>query len=228
MGFKRGKRRANSVSQTGLVEEQVDQLGFRLLSAVSIVAVVGTLLFFVFFFSSDVRGKIIAAKSASAYAAQLNTPDSALDSPDVGQVVSEDTNTQRMSDEDSQTTEEKVREGLNDTIEERIDNPEQIPETRDSFQTTIEDAYAKAEQLYPGQIDGSKRLKLVNDLNAIDYMYYVAEEGDTLIKLSRSFGVPLGQLVELNGIHDADVLPAGMILLFPLETEPLDIDPDEN
>jgi len=82
---------------------------------------------------------------------------------------------------------------------------------------TLADAYAEAERLYPGQIDGSKRLSRINELNEVDFKYYVAEYGDTLLALSQAFDVPLGQLVELNGIHDADVIPAGMIILFPQE-----------
>lgn len=84
---------------------------------------------------------------------------------------------------------------------------------------TLKDAYTEAERLYPGKIDGSKRLKLIADLNATGYLYYVAEQGDTLITLSEAFSVPLGQLVELNGIHDADVIAAGEILLFPKDTK---------
>lgn len=83
---------------------------------------------------------------------------------------------------------------------------------------SLAEAYAEAESKYPGQIDGSKRLKLVDELNAIDYTYYVAESGDTLLELSRTFAVPLGQLVEINGIHEADEIDAGAILLFPSET----------
>lgn len=83
---------------------------------------------------------------------------------------------------------------------------------------SLAEAYAEAESKYPGQIDGTKRLKLVDELNAIDYTYYVAESGDTLLELSNTFGIPLGQLVEINGIHEADYIKAGAILLFPSET----------
>lgn len=88
---------------------------------------------------------------------------------------------------------------------------------------TLANAYIEAEARYPGQIDGSKRLKLVEDINASKYLYYVAEDGDTLLELSQSFEVPLGQLVEINGIQDADKIPAGMIILFPEDTEQPDI-----
>lgn len=83
---------------------------------------------------------------------------------------------------------------------------------------SLAEAYAEAESKYPGQIDGTKRLKLVDELNAIDYTYYVAEKGDTLLELSKTFNIPLGQLVETNGIHEADLIHAGAILLFPSET----------
>lgn len=84
---------------------------------------------------------------------------------------------------------------------------------------SLQEAYLEAEKQFAGQIDGSKRLKLVDDINAIDYTYYVAEKGDTLLYLSQSFGVPLGQLIELNGIGDADKIRAGMVLLFPRDTK---------
>lgn len=108
-------------------------------------------------------------------------------------------------------------------------NPEQLDAvTRpvhdaNSLKQSLEDAYAEAEKLYPGKIDGSKRLKLIAELNAGPYLYYVAEDGDTLLALSKSFSVSLGQLVEINGIHDADVIAAGEILLFPSDTVQPDI-----
>lgn len=92
---------------------------------------------------------------------------------------------------------------------------------------TLEEAYREAEALYPGEISADQRLSLIDELNAQDYMYYVAERGDTLIKLSMEFDVPLGQLVAINGIHDADMIPAGMIILFPLDTMPTDTPPVE-
>lgn len=82
---------------------------------------------------------------------------------------------------------------------------------------SLAEAYAEAEAKYPGQIDASKRLKLVAEINAIDFMYYIAEDGDTLLELSKSLSVPLGQLVELNGIKDADVISAGMVILVPTD-----------
>lgn len=85
-----------------------------------------------------------------------------------------------------------------------------------SSQDLLENAYAEAESQYPGQINGSMRLHLIDELNAQGYSYYVAEEGDTLIALSHAFNVSLGQLVEVNGIHDADIIPAGMIILIPV------------
>ncbi|MCL6663486.1 LysM peptidoglycan-binding domain-containing protein [Paenibacillus amylolyticus] len=77
----------------------------------------------------------------------------------------------------------------------------------------------ETKRLFSVQVDGSKRLRLVQDLNASDYLYYVAEDGDTLLALSNAFGVSLGQLLELNALHDADVIRAGQILIFPGETK---------
>lgn len=84
---------------------------------------------------------------------------------------------------------------------------------------TVVDAYEAAEVIFGDAIDGSKRVKLIEELNAVDYQYYVAEDGDTLLELSKAFDVGLGQLVELNGIHDADELPAGHIIILPSEVE---------
>lgn len=84
---------------------------------------------------------------------------------------------------------------------------------------TVVDAYEAAEAIFGDAIDGSKRVKLIEELNAVDYQYYVAEDGDTLLELSKAFDVGLGQLVELNGIHDADELPAGHIIILPSEVE---------
>ena len=119
---------------------------------------------------------------------------------------------------------DSLYQGIHKSDVSQDDNQE--ASTEDRLQTSLEDAYAEAEALYPGQIDGSKRLKLIEDLNATDYIYYVAEQGDTLIKLSNAFDVSLGQLVELNGIHDADKVDAGEILLFPSDTVQPELDSD--
>lgn len=271
---------------TGFTESEMDDIGYRMLSGISIAAVVGSLLFLGFFFSSDVRSNILAAKATMVHAESSGAPENTVVSsvsdsaPDLVNTLS-DPNVSReeviahlnqMNEEDFQTfietvTDESKTEGTGETetqsaseklydmlaqgetvgksdiiayfnemndsefdsyIESLVTafGPEPSSkgsESDDSLKPTVEDAYAEAERLHPGKIDASKRLKLVEDLNAKDYMYYVAEEGDTLIKLSRAFNVPLGQLVELNGIHDADVIPAGMILLFPSETEQPDL-----
>ncbi|MEW4425957.1 LysM domain-containing protein [Paenibacillus pabuli] len=85
------------------------------------------------------------------------------------------------------------------------------------------DAAFEAEHKSASQINGSKRLKLIQDLNSADYLYYVAEDGDTLLDLSKAFGVSLGQLVEVNTLNDADVIRAGQILLFPGDTKQPDL-----
>ncbi|MCC2248937.1 LysM peptidoglycan-binding domain-containing protein [Virgibacillus sp. AGTR] len=281
------KRQNKPVRQkSGLIKEQIEDFNHRMLAIFCIAGVIGTLLFLAFFFSSDIRNKIIAAKTTSVYATHSSTSDhtnlsgvsdstldftSVLNDPDVSREDAVDY-LSRMSDEDFQTfintftekTEQRDIEtsGLTSELHDLLLQSEHkkldiiaylkqmdavefntlvntflttvrpnskqqssvmSDKTESSLQGSLEDAYAEAERLYPGQINGSTRLKLVEDLNATDYMYYVAEEGDTLIKLSRAFNVSLGQLVELNGIHDADFIPAGMILLFPSDTEQPDI-----
>lgn len=285
MGRKRTKNMTNKQdkqpvkTQTGLIEEQMETLNYRALMIFSTIGVACAIFCLLFFFNSDVRGKIVAAKTTPVVTAQSNTPNTAevpvvSDSTDIASVLN-DPNVSReaviahigqMSDEGfekfiktaTQKTDGTETSGTTDSLNELLSQNEQSKSAIISYlneldkaefdaligavvtaihldsktpnsnldsqlQKTLEDAYAEAERLYPGQIDGSKRLKLVEDLNATGYMYYVAEEGDTLIKLSNAFHVSLGQLVELNGIHDADVIPAGMVLLFPSDTEQPDI-----
>lgn len=81
--------------------------------------------------------------------------------------------------------------------------------------TTLEEAYREAERRYPGQVDGSKRLHLIKERNEGSYYYYVVEPRDTLLELSHTFDVPLGQLLDVNGIQNADMIHSGMILLLP-------------
>ncbi|MEK4529782.1 LysM peptidoglycan-binding domain-containing protein [Paenibacillus sp. FSL H8-0104] len=92
-----------------------------------------------------------------------------------------------------------------------------------SEKTSAVDVAVEAERKSASQINGSKRLKLVQDLNSTDYLYYVAEDGDTMLALSKAFGVSLGQLLEVNGLNDADVIRAGQILLFPGDTQQPDL-----
>lgn len=277
------KERNVAEQETRSVEEQSENLGYRMATLLSVGAGIAALLLLVFFFSSDIRGNIVASKVKHAYAAAqssapANSADSAsgdlvstLSDPEVSRADAV-ASLEQMSEEDFQdfvdlvtkkvdgenagdtdTTMNALSDLLNqdDAIKksdviaffEEMDatafdtimtalvmdaKKESNAQSKGSLQETLEDAYAEAEAKYPGQIDGSKRLKLVNDVNAIDYKYYVAEQGDTLIALSNAFEVPLGQLVELNGIHDADVIPAGMILLFPLDTEQPNIKPDDH
>lgn len=95
----------------------------------------------------------------------------------------------------------------------------QAPITSDTHidLVTLQEAYERAEEKYPNQINASKRISLINELNAIDYNYYVVEHGDTLGELSKSLEIPMGQFLEINGIHDADLIRIGEILLVPIE-----------
>ena len=116
---------------------------------------------------------------------------------------------QGMSDQDVQTFLQHIV----------ASNKESFITAANPLQKTLDDAYNEAERRYPGQVHASKRLKLIADRNVASYLYYVAEPGDTLLTLSRSFKTPLGQLVELNGISDADIIRAGEVLLFPSDTK---------
>ncbi|MEK4277601.1 LysM peptidoglycan-binding domain-containing protein [Paenibacillus sp. FSL R7-0026] len=119
------------------------------------------------------------------------------------------------SDAGDPSSENEVTSG---TVASSVSVPPSVdPDT--SIGTAPVAADIEAKRLLSVQIDGSKRLRLVQDLNASDYLYYVAEDGDTLLTLSNAFGVSLGQLLELNALHDADVIRAGQILIFPGETK---------
>lgn len=286
-----GRKRTNKVNKTskkqkvpvkqgtGFIEEQMEAFGHRMLSIFCGVAIAGSFLFLVFFFSSDMRDNIIGAKTSQIHAAQSSqSVKSDVAGVSVSDLVDALNNSavnrdeiilqlNRMSDEEfrafvdkvtkqseskenaEQPSQDKVaslyerliqgeQTGKSDMID-QLNNMSEAEfnafidriltaiqessgastEVEKAPRGTLEEAYAEAERRYQGQIDGSKRLKRVQELNATSYTYYVAEEGDTLIQLSRAFDVPLGQLVELNGIHDADEIPAGMILLFPFDTE---------
>lgn len=289
--FKRTSKKQDNQpvkQESGLIEEQMENLNYRALMIFSTVGAACAILGLLFFFNSDVGSKIITAKTTPVVAAQSSTPNqpgvlgasegsgstdlvAVLNDPEVSREVLV-AHLTHMSDEEFQRFIDTVTiqtagtnvSGANDALIEllqdersksaiitylnELDKAEfdalirailtavgadseqetdsmflNTEDPQETLQKTLEDAYAEAVRMYPGQIDGSKRLKLIDDLNATSYMYYVAEEGDTLIKLSHAFHVPLGQLVELNGIHDADVIPAGMVLLFPSDTVQPDI-----
>jgi LysM repeat protein len=92
-----------------------------------------------------------------------------------------------------------------------------------SEKSSAVDSFVEAESKSTSHVNRSKRLKLVQDLNSTDHLYYVAEDGDTMLALSKAFGVSLGQLLELNGLDDVDVIRAGQILLFPGDTKQPDL-----
>lgn len=249
---------------------RVDELGNRTIKIVSLATIGLTVVLLGYFFTSDIREKIILAKTQFApvvQAASGNT-DTSTDTSDEptneqfsittvpGVVVHIDRAEMEkylaeMNDAefkqfvesllkasgssdlraiiDKQKSQDDSGSVDGEPSDEAILGKDGKPTARDNVGKTLEEAYAEAERQFPNQIDGSKRLKLIQDLNAGDYMYYVAEDGDTLLALSKAFGVPLGQLVELNGIHDADKIPAGMIILFPAGTEqpPLETESQE-
>lgn len=249
---------------------RMDELGNRMIKTVSLATIGLTVVLLGYFFVSDIREKIVLAKTQFAPVVQAasESTDTSTDTsgePTNGQfsittvpgvVVHIDRaemekHLAEMDDaefeqfvesllkasgsRDLQAVIDKQKsQGDLDRVDgkpsdESIIGEDDKPIASDNIGKTLEEAYAEAEQLFPNQIDGSKRLKLIQDLNAGDYMYYVAEDGDTLLALSKAFGVPLGQLVELNGIHDADKIPAGMIILFPTGTEqpPLETESQE-
>lgn len=70
-----------------------------------------------------------------------------------------------------------------------------------------------------GEVEGSVRLRKVPDRAMGDVYYYVVEEGDILEDLAAYFETPIGQLMDLNYIEDADEIYTGEILIIPDYTE---------
>lgn len=228
----------------------------KFLFGVSIVSILGSLVFGAIILTSDIPLDIISEMAEKNH---IRTSVNAMDNPTIikeepitddftienipGVTISVDTeklkeHLEKMDDEEFdkfyqsliRTSGSKELTGVVESVKEESSSvaDKDKDNTKDEVSTkpvdstdgkSLEEAYIEAEKQYPGKIDASKRMTLVNELNAVDYKYYVAEEGDTLIMLSRTYNVSLGQLVEINGIHDADKIPAGMIILFPLETE---------
>lgn len=216
-------RASRPVTET---EYHPDAENHQLTIWVSIGAVVASLLLVGGFFVSNARENIVAAKQASLVTpvmAETKTTPPETDNLEEPDVMPEATEPVPLAEQlDEMSTDEVI--ALAETLETVIkNNPERFERSAEDVGAvekggmTLAEAYAEAERRYPDKVDASKRLKLVSDLGSGAYWYYVAEQGDTLIGLSEAFNVPLGQLVELNGMRDADRLPAGMIILLPDE-----------
>ena len=80
---------------------------------------------------------------------------------------------------------------------------------------TLEDGSEQDVKVYAGQVDGSYRLRFVADIETSEYYYYVVERGDMLYSLSQAFEVPMGQLMELNGITNANKIYVGQVIQLP-------------
>lgn len=210
--------------------------GIRNANIASVVTIACAALFFILFFSMDVPGKILSANVSQPLAAA--TPVSSNEQPDTdnsitsphtvvlpdGDMTKDELLTYLgdMSDDDVQMVLEAIQTQGAVNNESPVAGAESgsAKATPSTDPAAALDASIEVERQSPIKIDGSKRLRLVQDLNTTDYnyMYYVAEDGDTMLALSKAFGVSLGQLLELNGLHDADVIRAGEILLFPEDT----------
>jgi LysM repeat protein len=228
--------------------------GTRHANIVSIVTIACVGLFFVLFFTTDLRGKILSANAAQPTTAvtslssdpQLDTEEETTSSPRIVvipganltkedlltyvgdlpddeaemilksfQTRSEDVKDSQIAESPSSSTEGSASATASPSVDPVAPSASEKP--------SPVDVAIEADHKSASQINGSKRLKLVQDLNSTDYLYYVAEDGDTLLDLSKAFGVSLGQLLEVNGLNDADVIRAGQILLFPGDTKQPDL-----
>ncbi|WP_145142165.1 LysM domain-containing protein [Paenibacillus sp. Y412MC10] len=222
--------------------------GSRYSNIAASVTIAGVALFFVLFFSMDVPGKILKASApqpaAAASSEEQSVSENSTSSPRIvvlkgADITKEDLLTQLgdMSNDDVQMILDAIQmkqTGKNENPGEPVAsgtpaNSSPASPSVDSVVFSVSDpdssvdADTKADRQSSGQVGSSKRLKLVKDISTTDYKYYVAEDGDTLLALSKAFGVSLGQLLELNKLHDADVIRAGEILLFPRDTKQPDL-----
>lgn len=213
------------------------------------IAFVG--LFFVLFFATDLPGKILSASAAQQTTAvtsvssdqQPDTEEDTTSSPRVVVIPGANMTKEDLLSYVGDLPDDEVEIILN-SIQSRPkevkDNqaagsgPSSATEGSTSATTSSNedpvasissavDSAVEAESKSTSHVNRSKRLKLVQDLNSTDHLYYVAEDGDTMLALSKAFGVSLGQLLELNGLDDVDVIRAGQILLFPADTKQPDL-----
>lgn len=213
------------------------------------IAFVG--LFFVLFFATDLPGKILSASAAQQTTAVTSVssdpqPDTEVDTTSSSRIVvipganmtKEDLLSYVGDLPDDEA--EIILNSIQSRPKEVKDNqaagsgPSSATEGSTSATTSSSvdpvasissavDSAVEAESKSTSHVNRSKRLKLVQDLNSTDHLYYVAEDGDTMLALSKAFGVSLGQLLELNGLDDVDVIRAGQILLFPGDTKQPDL-----
>lgn len=125
-------------------------------------------------------------------------------------------------DEDIKNIINKIdKDDLLDYIESKNESEGETekPEEKEPEEKSLEEAYKEAEDLFPEKVTASKRLKTISDIKAVDYVYYIVEKGDTLSKLSAYFEIPIGQLIEINGIKNPNLIRTGQILIFPSETK---------
>ncbi|MGN7308889.1 LysM peptidoglycan-binding domain-containing protein, partial [Bacillus subtilis] len=213
------------------------------------IAFVG--LFFVLFFATDLPGKILSASAAQQTTAVTSVstdqhPDTEEDtttSPHIvvipgANMTKEDllTYVGDLPDDEAEIILKSIQSRPEEVKDNQVAGAGPSSATEGSSSVTASpsvdpvasssseiDSAIEADNKSLSHVNGSKRLKLVQDLNSTDQLYYVAEVGDTMLALSKAFGVSLGQLLELNGLDDVDVIRAGQILLFPGDTKQPDL-----
>ncbi|MGC6586145.1 LysM peptidoglycan-binding domain-containing protein [Paenibacillus sp. Dod16] len=220
----------------------VHRHGERNSNIAAFATIASVALFFVLFFSMDVPGKIIKASSprpvdSASFAPNNERSDveNSMSSPNVfvlqgANMTKEDllNHLGELSNDDVELILENIQTQQPGTKQHQSEAPTSGT-AADSLSSSNAkpgsalDAAVEEKSTFSGQLKGSKRLRLVQDLDSKEYKYYVAEDGDTLLLLSKAFGVSLGQLLELNELHDADVIRAGEILLFPGDTKQPDL-----
>lgn len=96
-----------------------------------------------------------------------------------------------------------------------VDSVEPVPDTtkNDSGKTDTSDAVV--DKTEASEHSEPIRLKTKADVEATAPFYYIVEHGDMLGSLSLYFDVPMGQLVEMNHIENADLIYVGQRLWFP-------------
>lgn len=245
---RQASKNKTTIDKDATSEEQITAWYYKVMPILSTATIVGVFLILVFFFTSGVTDNIVESRYASAaeqngktFASQTNsfkskeeTNEDESEKPTLDEMfitIMEEPSIEIMIRDTLESGGEVSKQDLMDRLA-SMDSAEftdlirlllkEAPAsenvTSDSIYGSLEEAYKEAERLYPGVVDATKRLRLIDDIVPADYLFYVAEEGDMLLDLSEAFGIPLGQLVELNGIKDADKIRAGEILLLPMET----------
>ena len=109
-------------------------------------------------------------------------------------------------------TQDEVDELVQDAISQAVVSAEKQSEIEANAKAKAEEeSRLKAQQ---EKMD-SLRIRIKPDRDLGDVYYYIVEPGDQLQTLAEHFGIPIGQLMEINYISVADNIYTGEVLFMP-------------